>query len=188
MSERNQAILDAETAGNKPILPFEESLLLAGLAKLGNRQDQMGQELAEIMAQSSETWHDNAAAEIIAAESVGLSDSAKKITSKIRNSVVFDYPSSDESQATLGSIVGLDWGDDDREYVYITGSMHNITDIPLAEVKNVVDQKTTLTLDSPMGRGLFGTREGETAVWAVEEREIKCSVFLIKQCGNDTKN
>jgi hypothetical protein len=53
----------------RKILQFELNRAQNELANLADKQAELGQSMGEAMSQTSETWHDNSCAEIIAQDS-----------------------------------------------------------------------------------------------------------------------
>lgn len=160
---RNQQILEVLAIEKTPILPFEVSLAEDEFEKHKKEQGLLSAKLGEAMNQSSETWHDNAPAEAITADSKVLAERAKKTIGVLQNSVVFEYPTSDEEEVTLGSLVTYRYkGDEDESKLYITGSTRTVgADIEGRLLTDDDQELDFATLSSPLVMAMLGKTAGK---------------------------
>lgn len=168
---RNQQIIEAIEKGFTPLLPFEIDLLSEQIHHYKKAQVGLGRQLGEAMEQTSETWHDNAPADAINAQSILLSRQAETTIGILDSAKGFDYPSLGEKRVTLGSLVEILYeGDDEPEIIYITGTTNNIqlvNDYTDADFPEEID---TATLSSPLGRSLLSAVEGDVRSYTVNGR------------------
>lgn len=165
--------------GRHPILPFEDTFLRARLEKLGVRQNDLGRLLAETMDQSSETWHDNHAAEMIAADSVGLAAEAKGILSSLATTQVVEYgaitPKTPDT-VTLGSLVEVRFSRRDQATMLITGLCTELDE----ELSAAHPDMEALSITSPLGAALLNVEGGAEVSYPVENRTITVQVGNIR--------
>ena len=116
------------------------------------------------MTESSETWHDNAPGEAIKAESDVLTHRAKATASILSNGKIFEYPSTEFSMVTLGSVVGYSYSPDASSHVYITGQTRDVPSCIMNQLLRVLrDEDIEIaTLRSPLARALLGKCVSET--------------------------
>lgn len=178
IKSRNQLIKEALENNNLPVLPFEIEVAQRAMKIHIEKQAELGKRMGEAMQQSSETWHDNAPAEAIANDSKTLASSAEKTMEIINNSEIFEYVSEAET-ATLGSLVGVTYGDDSEVvFLYLTGV---IRELP----SNMHDEShysdiETVTISSPVGAAIFDKEVGdEVSVQLGNGRQIKITIVSI---------
>lgn len=163
------------TNGHSPILPFEVDMLRTELSQLGVAQDELSRLLGEAMEQSSETWHDNAPADAVNSQSRILTERAEKIIGELSNATVVEYPNSEETKITLGSIVGIRYkGDEETEDMLLTGVSRNVPD----SMSNELD---AITVRSPLGAVLLGRAAGENATYLVNGRPLEVEIIGVQQ-------
>lgn len=183
-SVRNELITDALSRGLSPILPFETDTASDLLRNLNAKQEELGATLGDAMRQSSETWHDNAPADAINAESKTVTARALRTINILTNAVVIDYTATEEDGATLGSLVTIYYDADDMEEVMITGSVRELpNDIDELVKKNATPDidLSIITVGSPLGIALLGKRPGERAEFAVNGRTTSVGIVDVKQ-------
>ena len=173
---------NAWRGGYTPALPFEISALGQKIQSYKLEQIRLGRQLGEAMNQSSETWHDNAPADAINTQSVVLSDQAGKTDQALSSSVKFEYPTEEDMQATLGSIVEILYdGDDKPEIVYLTGVTRSISTINDYTDARFSDEFDAVTISSPLGQCLIGANEGEERVYIANNRRYSVLVRAVIQ-------
>lgn len=169
--DRNARISNCMLLGNKPVLPFEISAKEQELRSLAAKQACLGVSLGEAMRQSSETWHDNAPADAVNSDSKVIVGQAGVVQEAIRNAVEFGYPSDIEKQVTLGSLVEIIYdGDDEPEYVYITGVTTKLDDVNEFSGMQLPQHVGVFTLLAPLGNSLLGATEGDELTYTVENK------------------
>ena len=160
--ERNQEIQQTIEADRLPVLPFELEIAQRALARHIQEHNMLTVQQYEAMNQTSETWHDNAAADAVMQASQNLAKSAGETNRILNNSDLFEYEANPEDGVTLGSFVSVRFGvSDEPDYFYLTGTTRVLTDeiqaaLPPAEDVNVI------TVFSPVGKALLGTKVGES--------------------------
>ncbi len=159
---RNQQILEVLAVDKTPILPFEVDVAEGEFEKHKREQVMLSAKLGEAMNQSSETWHDNAPAEAITADSKVLAERAKKTIGVLQNSVVFEYPTPDEEEVTLGSLVTYRYkGDKDDSKLYITGSTRTVGSDIEDRLPTDDQELDFATLSSPLVMAMLGKTAGK---------------------------
>ncbi len=180
---RNMEILRTMEAERLPILPFELEFAKRAFQAQIMRQSELGRRLGEAMSQTSETWHDNAAADAVTSDSAALTESANYIGRIIHESDVFPYEVETDEGVTLGSLVGVRFGaSQDVSYLYITGSTRELSDEIKSELPKVEDIAVA-TIFSPIGRALLGVKAGEVAQFEAPNngRTIEIHVDTLQQ-------
>lgn len=178
IKSRNQEILDFLNQGKTPVLPFESALLQEKLALLTEEQARRGRLMQEAMSQSSETWHDNAPADALAAQSRTATEQVAGIKQTVDAAIEVSYPSEVERVVTLGSLVFVRFGQGDACPVFISGSVRDVSDIK--EI-SVPDDSEVVTLQSPLGRAMLDTREGQLVSYEVRGRDMTVEVGEVFQ-------
>lgn len=185
MIERNKNILAALERDQTPLLPFELETMQASFNGLVHEQSTLGTLLGEAMSQSSETWHDNAPAEILTADSRVLARRANYISTAMEGAVTFGYPNPLLKVATLGSLVTYHYVEDpeDIEAVYIAGQTRELPEDILKQLKeNNEHEIRAITLATPLGRALLGKKIGQLAEYSVNgRRTISLQLNRIEQ-------
>lgn len=173
-SERHQAILDLIRDGESPVMPFEIAVAELALQGLASEQGALGRTLRAAMTESSETWHDNSAADAVASESKVLFDRAKHRTAAISHGVEVGYPASDERLSTLGSVVLYHFAgdDDERLGVFITGVTRDVPEEvkEMLEVDDDIDFSVA-TIGSALVKAVFNKEAGATVDFSPTERK-----------------
>lgn len=179
---RNEEIKQSIENLEVPVLPFE--LAIAKDAMIGHiaSQRELGQKMGEAMNQSSETWHDNAPAEALTAESKTLAKIAERTIGIINSAKVFEYEATDMDEVTLGSIVDIRYGKSSNlDRLVLTGVSRQLTP-EIAERIEMTDDTEVITLSSPVGRAIFGKKAGEvTSFTAPNGREISLTIEAVSQ-------
>lgn len=178
-SSRNKDIRELMNRGRVPILPFEFSILVGRLNSLKERQGSLSRLMGAAMEDSSETWHDNAPAEVIASESVNIVSRARD-TINIRDSAeVFNYPLQDLEEVTLGTLVAISFdGESEQESILLTGAVRELNEDVATHFPEDTD---CATLQSPIGEALLGARVGDTVTYAAKDRVIEVQVHGLVQ-------
>jgi transcription elongation GreA/GreB family factor len=167
-------------AGHAPMLPFERDLLLADITKHGAHQKELAGLISEAMDQTSETWHDNAPADAIFAQSHLLGKRAEQTLTELRSAAIFEYPKPGNRSILLGSIVEVNYpGETESEHVLLTG-VSRIAPEVRADAP-VPSEFEVVTVRSPLGEALLGREEGETAVYRIQQRKMAVGVLSIVQ-------
>lgn len=165
-------------SGRIPLLPFEEYLLRQRLGKLGIKQQELGKLLGEAMNQSSETWHDNAPADAINRESEQLVKEARQIGETLLNSVGVPYPGAGQEGATVGSIVGVRYAEDEEPTpVLLTGYVRQLPETADGGLSADLD---VCTVRSPLGQALLGLTTGEATSYTANQRRISINVDFVQ--------
>ncbi|HMS50052.1 MAG TPA: GreA/GreB family elongation factor [Candidatus Saccharibacteria bacterium] len=150
------------------LLPHEISLVERDFAVLAMKQAEHGQLLGEAMAQSSETDHDNAPAEIVVSDQEVLMRRAKPLRKIFERHVFVDYPDEDSEEAVLGSRVTLRINQDDPFTVDVVGYL----DSEFAE-----EDVEQVTYQSPIGHALLGRKAGDTLETDIVD--ARCSIEIV---------
>lgn len=177
IEQRNKNILLAVEDEKFPMLPFEYTLLTNKLSGYEEIQRELGARLAEAMSQSSETWHDNAPADAINADSTILYAQAIKVISTLRNAEICKYTPNHE-RVTLGSIIGIRHGVEDAqsEYYMMTGVVRELGD---DVVEHLPSETIAVTFNSPLGAALFDKKIGDHTSYTVGDRRIEVIIDSI---------
>lgn len=141
------------------------------LHELIEKQGDLAKDLGEAMSQTSETWHDNAPADVINVAGALNAQTAEKLVSVIRDAVVLDYPENEE-KVTIGSGLGILFPNGNERTVLLAGHMAGIKEY-LAEGVNAV------TVKSPIGEALLGAKEGDTVAYRVGARVLEATVNTV---------
>lgn len=161
--------------GARPILPFEQELLDAALRGLDAEQSDLGAQLGEIMAQSSETYHDNAPAEVIAHDSSLLAERASKLVTIMRKIQVIEYPKTSDV-ISLGNTVAATFPGNKKKQLLITGYCHKKADLPAQHTGNGL---IPVTLSTPVGSALLGATPGQHVTYRVDGKDFTIGVDSI---------
>jgi len=180
--DRNNEIQRSIEQSRVPILPFELTLAKNALKVHVEKQSDLSAKMRDAMNQSSETWHDNAPAEVIANDSRNLAKIAEKTINILGNADVFDYEANPEEGVTLGSLVDVRYGNSpDVTSLVLTGVSRELTP-DLAENINNDKKVNVVTLSSPIGKAIFGKSIGQKASFTVGgESTITLTIESIKQ-------
>jgi transcription elongation GreA/GreB family factor len=173
---RNQRIRALLKADMLPVLPFEKTQISEQIEKVKREQDEMGKELGEVNHQGSETWHDNFAANNIQRNSVVVSKRGHMLAEVQSSAVELDYPD-DIGEITLGSIVVLMFGDEDKTVpAMLTGFASDS-----ASMGPTFEGITLFTVKSPLGARLLGARAGEVVDFEVNGDHRTVRVVSVEQ-------
>lgn len=176
-----------ELTGNKPnyisspeqlkpgafyCLPHEKRLLSAQLQDIEAYRHNLAKDIAQAMEQSSETWHDNAPADVLFSDLKQIDKKEMKLLAASRELITVAYPTEAVDFVTIGSRVLCDIGGD-QFFLDILGN------IPVngPEIENV-DQGT---IAAPLPRSLLGKKTGEVATADINGRQVTISVVAIDQ-------
>ena len=179
---RNDEIRRSIEEFRKPVLPFELTLAKKSLKGFCVDQSTLTDRMSDAMDQSSETWHDNAPAEMVRDDSINLSAAAEGIISVINKADVFDYEADPEEGATMGSLVGVKYRDDKEPYTFfITGISRELTP-EIAEQIDVIEGVTVVTVGSPIGKAILGKTEGDLVNFSAPNgRNMSFTVESVRQ-------
>lgn len=170
----NERLKDLIADGITPILPFEVDVVRERFELFAAEQARLGHQLGEAMRQSSETWHDNAPADVINLQAGNLSTRAKKLTQNFGQTVEVEYPPLG-LDVTIGSIVGLVFeGQSEVEYVLITGL---VDEVPGSIRETLPIGTMVVTIQSPIGRALLGAKNGEMVNYKVRDRNMSVIIM-----------
>lgn len=173
--DRNDWIRQELKKGVTPIVDFEAAILKDNFNALVGEQSRNAVMLGESMQDSSETWHDNAAAEMINASSLGLSSQASTVVRMINESPVCESPRQDYEEVTLGSVVFISF-DDDIEHLepfILTGATNDLPDSILGRLP---DGCEAVTVKSPLGASMLGAKTGDVVTYQANNRNLTIHV------------
>ena len=175
---RNLHIRAQLGAGMLPVLPFEKPLIERQLEAVKQEQDDMGRELSVVNHQSSETWHDNHAANEVERYSKVVHTKGTRLVETLSRLVEFDYPPEGD-EVTLGSVLELRFGSsDEAETAIVTGTAREMEDL---EGIRVPDIFMPITLQSPIGMALLGARAGDDIIYEVGGRPRQAHVLSVRR-------
>lgn len=179
--ERRTAILAALDAGLSPLLPFEHDGIELQLDQKRSVQGELGRLLGKAMTESSETWHDNSAADNISAAAGSNTSQAQKLFETQNKAVDFAYPDMRDTSVTLGSLVWVHYpGEADPEPVLLTG-VTRTNDAPETVKASLPEDTEFVTLaNSPIGQAMFGRQAGEVISYSAMRGGRQLSVTLDK--------
>ena len=177
MDIRNERILSDIKYGRNPILDYELELLKSLFKEYITKQQILSRQLKEAMDQSSETWHDNAPAEVIIKESKILSKTAEDLATFLANTTVYDSEIHLQ-EATLGSYCKIQYVDDDEViWVHIVGSSLAYSDRISKDSSEEININIA-SIHSPLAKALIGKCADENKVLFVNNIEVK--ILLIE--------
>jgi transcription elongation GreA/GreB family factor len=166
--------------GRHPVLPFEKDILTVELTKLGVQKKDLAQLMGEAMGQSSETWHDNAPADVINHEAKVWADRAGRVLSGLNTALLLEYPRLNGHIATLGSIVGITYpGDSEVDNVLLTGMCR--TAPSLEDSAPCTGELSVATIHSPLGAAILGLKAGCIAPYVADSRSLSIEVITVQQ-------
>lgn len=176
---RNQLIKKLLNDGLHPLLPFEESVLGGRLEEHTQSQRELSELFSQSMQQSSETWHDNAPADVIKNDARVLSERAGFITNALHYGRALPYPEDAEDHVTLGSLIGVRYGKATViDYMFLAGRCREVPE----EVASVFPSDTVVTtLTTPIGAALFDATVGEDVSFVANGRTIHVSIAELLQ-------
>jgi hypothetical protein len=184
LESRNLRIKAKLAAGFLPVLPFERAIIERQLEAVKEEQDDMGRELSVVNHQSSETWHDNFAANEVERYSKVVHTKGTRLVDTLSRTVEFGLPPEGD-EVTLGSFLELKFGDSDTlETAFLTGTSSDM-DVICREVELEDYEITPITLKSPVGSALLGSRAGETVQYMVGDRVREAHVLSVRQLSFD---
>ncbi len=116
------------------------------------------------MQDSSEIWRDNAAAEMINASSLGLSNQASAVVRMINELPVCESLYQDYEGVTLGSVVFISFDNEIKllEPFILTGTTN---DLPDSILERLPDGCEAVTVKSPLGASLLGAKTGDIVIY-----------------------
>lgn len=177
MNKRNEMISNLLTEGKLPVLKHEMGELKRRFDDQIAKQKDLAKKFREAMTQSSETWHDNAPADVIKDGSKILSESAESTIRDIERAVVFETVE-DCSEITLGSVFDLKYeGDSEIIKCVLTGTIYELSENIRSKAG---DKLEIVTIGSPIGKSLLGRKEGETISYSIRKGERKLNVDILK--------
>ena len=155
-----------------PVLPLEGILIQAKFKQLSDKQAEIARDLNDAMSQTSETWHDNAPADVANLASNLNAVSAEKLINAMRGAVILDYPQSAE-RGTLGNLLHITNGDGKTRSLFLAGYAPDIKDYLKPEID-------VITLKSPVGDALIGAEAGEQREYKVGRRVLSVTLDRIE--------
>ena len=170
------------------LLPHEAHLLESALNSLKEEQNELGKLMGEAMTQASETYHDNAPAEVIASESAILYARARPLLDLLKNYVVIEYPAGEPiEKVILGSKVVAEINDRMDE-VFIVGnsglydrqlfkSIQHLTRINSDSLESAI----FVSINAPLAKTLLGKRGGENARLIVGDKITNIRIHSIER-------
>lgn len=167
MNKRNKEILSALERDKKPVLQFELDAARGALEACGAEQERLGKLLGEAMTQSSETWHDNAPADVINELSRVNVAAAGEASALIENAQVFEWPIN-QLEITLGSLALIEYVQPplDQELLLMTGTPCEIGDDILDFMPRGKEVEIS-TIGSQTGKALLGKEVGQSVRYTV---------------------
>lgn len=170
------------------LLPHEAHLLESALNSLKEEQNKLGKLMGEAMTQASETYHDNAPAEVIASESTILYARARPLLDMLKNYVVIKYPADEPiEKVILGSKVVVEI-DDRVDEIFIVGSsilydrqllksIQHLTRINSSNPESAI----FVSIDAPLAKTLLGKKSGESVRLIVEDKVTNIRIHSTEQ-------
>lgn len=178
LHSRNLRIRAQLQAGMLPILPFERIVIEKQLEAVKQEQDDMGRELSVVNHQSSETWHDNHAANEVERYSKVVHNKGTRLVETLARTIEFEYPSEGD-EITLGSLLEVRFGDlENVETAILTGTARETETV--AEIE-LPEEVTVITIQSPIGTALLGSRAGEVVSYEVGGKPRQAQVVSVRQ-------
>ncbi|MEO5691001.1 MAG: hypothetical protein ABIQ64_02340 [Candidatus Saccharimonadales bacterium] len=167
-------------ADRQPILPFELRMLEDKHEAHKIEQRDLGTSMTDAMSETSETWHDNGAADAINAASRALGYRASVVIRGIRNGVEIPYPNAEDKQATMGSVIGVQFEGDDTSYPhFITGMLR---EVPESIRSHIPDDSEIVTAGSPFGRAVLGCKAGEARTFSIRNgHKVTLNITSVSQ-------
>ncbi|HET9850556.1 MAG TPA: GreA/GreB family elongation factor [Candidatus Saccharimonadales bacterium] len=176
ITARNSRIRAELAGGMLPVLPFELISINHQLRLVMAEQDEMGKELGEVNHQSSETWHDNFAANQIEWHSRVVSNRGRRLVDTLERSIDVGYPPEGD-EVTIGSLLEFRITDVVERGI-LTGSVREVDET----LEPVLPQGVAfITIQSPLGSALLGAKAGETVAYQVNGRERAVDVLTVSQ-------
>lgn len=153
-------------------LPYEVDLMERELEAMKLKRGGIALHIEEAMAQSSETWHDNAPADALFGE-MGMIDQRESSLRKAKKKLhLLEYPPENLDVVTIGSRALISMGGDEF-FMDITGNLPlNMPHEEGVEVGSIA---------APMPRAALGVRPGEAAGLKVENRDLAFTVLDLDQ-------
>lgn len=179
---RNEQIQSAIDQGEIPILPFERKRAEQSFSQLVGRQAELGQLMRNAMTQSSETWHDNAPADVIRNESQITASIAETAIKVLQHGREFGYEISDDT-ISLGSIVNIRYDNTGKIVsIFLTGVTRDI--------KSFIsdDNINGVTITSPVGKAILGLSTGDSTEIIVGEKILPISIISVRQTDVSAEN
>jgi transcription elongation GreA/GreB family factor len=155
-------------------LPSDVAQLDSELESIAAQRTMLADELTDAMGQSSETWHDNAPADVLYSLQRQLNQREATMRKAARTLRLLPYPEADLDFITVGSRVDCDMAGD-RLRLDIVGNLpihrpYRENDIEVASIA------------APISRALLGKRIGETAIAEIgPTRSTSILIFGIEQ-------
>jgi transcription elongation GreA/GreB family factor len=182
-SQRNESIQTSIEKQRVPLLAYELILARAALDGYIADQAKFGADKSVALTQTSETWHDNAAADAINDESKLVTDAAEKTMKILKHGEVFPAEALVEDGVTLGSIFEVTYGSSMSTSAYLlTGVSRTVPEELLVPHEIEQDDIDIITLSSPMGKSVIGKSVGdEVSFVAPNGRTITFTICSIDQ-------
>lgn len=176
-------VIEELAAERQPFLPFELKMLEDKHEAHKVEQADLGASMTEAMQQTSETWHDNGAADALNSASRALGYRADVVIRGIRNGVEIPYPNSEDLQVTMGSMVEVVFpGDEDCYPHFITGMLREVPDTIM---DSLPEHTEIVTVGSPFGKAILGSKAEDTCTFYVGSRKISVQIASIRQLNPD---
>lgn len=177
------------------LMPHEVVWLERSVEALVGHQQTLGDGLGGAMHEGAETFHDNAPAEALVADSRALVDGGGNMglyrTYQLRRYSILEYPTTAESVILPGSIavVWYDETGDDVERFQVGGGLGlNKNGLGRYDTEGLTpDDITQLTYKSALGEALIGLRDGQQFSYlAPTGTTIHARVGAVEQPGITT--
>lgn len=160
------------------ILPHEALIIQALLKDLQSKHTEMSSLLAEAMDQSSETWHDNAPADVARDEGNIIAWKAQQLAGIAINSEVIDYPELNDSAIRIGSQALISINGSAAFMVDIVGA-HPLNRQPYIS-PNGYDVEIA-TYKSPLATALLGRAQDDTFEASLGDNITEFTILSIDQ-------
>ncbi len=161
-------------------LPHEVNTMNIELSSIKEMKWKLADAIADVMRESSESWHDNAPANALYEELNAADAKQAQIGKALDYLIIADYPHEGIERITLGSRVLCDIGGD-KFFMDIVGNLPAIRDL---EVENV--ERGSIV--APMSQALLGAFTGESVIADVNSVDIEITVVLIDQLAQQELN
>lgn len=157
---------ESNESGTFYFLKPDLDALEAQIAEIQENIKASGKEMGEATGQGAETWHDNFGYENAERDFAKWNQRLGELTQvRARARVVTPNPSPD--RVVVGSVVTYRDNDGKEKKIRIGSYM-------------VLSNKTDVSYNSPVGRVLIGTKEGEEAEGTVNKKDVIYQVVKIE--------
>lgn len=160
-------------------LPYEADQLGVQIIKIRGQRQELSTHIAASMAQSSETWHDNAPADALFQELYQLDNRESKLVVASRFLLRVPYPTPEVTFATIGSRLVCEMHGDEFK-------LDIVGNLPIYESDTEEEGVERGSISAPMPRALLGTVSDQTATVDMGDRLLEIRVLDIDQVAQQT--